>query len=55
MGSFLAGIPKPLGLGSIRLADGSLKQGFICEGIGINGAKNVSEFGGWRAYLDSKS
>ena len=55
VGSFLAGIPKPLGLGSIRLADGSLKQGFICEGIGINGAKNVSEFGGWRAYLDSKS
>ena len=54
VGSFLAGIPKPLGLGSIRMADGSVKQGFICEGIGIKGAKNVTEFGGWRAYLESK-
>ena len=54
VGSFLAGIPKPLGLGSIRLAGGSVKQGFICEGIGIRGATNITEFGGWRAYVESK-
>ena len=29
VGSFLAGIPSPLGLGSVALADGSIEKGFI--------------------------
>lgn len=51
IGSFLALIPSPLGLGSVELADGTWVKGFICEPCGIAGALDVSHFGGWRAYM----
>ncbi|MFT3858418.1 MAG: allophanate hydrolase [Aquabacterium sp.] len=51
IGSFLALIPPPLGLGSVELADGSWVKGFICEPCGIEGADDISHFGGWRAYM----
>ena len=54
-GSFVAGIPAPLGIGKVRLADGSQCSGFICEPYGIDGAENVTEFGGWRAYMQYKN
>ncbi|WP_026972626.1 allophanate hydrolase [Aliagarivorans marinus] len=53
VGDFLAGIPAPLGLGKVELADGRWVTGFICEAIGALGATDISEFGGWRAYLAS--
>lgn len=53
VGRFLAGIPAPLGLGTIRLDDGTEEVGFICEGIGAETATDVSEFGDWRRYVDS--
>jgi allophanate hydrolase len=51
LGSFLTGIPAPLGLGKVQLADGRWECGFICEAYGLQGAKNISHLGGWRAYL----
>jgi len=51
VGSFLALIPPPLGLGSVELADGSWVKGFICEPCGLAGALDISHFGGWRAYM----
>jgi allophanate hydrolase len=51
IGSFLALIPSPLGLGSVELADGSWVKGFICEPCGMQGADDISHFGGWRAYM----
>ncbi len=51
LGSFLTGIPAPLGLGKVQLADGRWETGFICEPYGLEGARNISEVGGWRAYL----
>lgn len=51
IGSFLAGIPAPLGLGSVELEDGSFVKGFICEACGASGARDISEFGDWRSYL----
>ena len=50
VGSFLALIPPPLGLGSVQLADGGWVKGFICEGAALAGATDISAFGGWRAY-----
>jgi allophanate hydrolase len=50
-GSFVAGIPAPLGIGKVKLADGSEVPGFICEGMGITGATDITHFGGWRAWL----
>ena len=53
-GSFVAGIPSPLGLGKITLADGREINSFICEHGGIKGATDISAYGGWRAWLNSR-
>ena len=54
LGTFLAGIPTPLGLGKVTLADGRQETGFICEPSGIEGATDISHFGGWRRYLENR-
>lgn len=51
-GGFVAGIPAPLGIGKVRLADGSDVPGFICEAVGIEGGKDITDLGSWRAWLD---
>ena len=53
-GSFVAGIPAPLGIGKVELADGSWVSGFICEPYGLDGAIDITQLGSWRAYLASK-
>ena len=52
-GSFVALIPAPLGIGTLKLDDGSSVQGFVCEPAALDGARDISEFGGWRAYLQT--
>ena len=54
VGSFLALIPPPLGLGSVQLADGRWVKGFICEPAAITGATDITAHGGWRAYMASR-
>ena len=51
VGSFLAGIPAPLGLGTITLEDGTSVKSFICEGIGIEGATDITAKGSWRVHI----
>jgi len=51
VGSFLALIPPPLGLGSIELADGTHVHGFVCEAHALADARDISSHGGWRAFL----
>lgn len=51
LGSFVAGIPAPLGLGKVTLADGQVSTGFICEHGAIDGCEDISSFQGWRGYL----
>ena len=53
VGSFLALIPPPLCLGSIELADGRHVHGFLCEAHALVNARDITSFGGWRAYLAS--
>jgi allophanate hydrolase len=53
-GTFVAGIPAPLGIGRTELADGSQVSGFICEPAGLTDARDISAFGGWRAWLASR-
>jgi len=55
VGPFLATVPAPLGIGTVELADGTSVHGFVCEGIGLDGARDVTEYGGWRAYLADAS
>jgi allophanate hydrolase len=51
LGSFVAGIPAPLGVGKIELASGAWVSGFICEGFAAEKAMDITQYGGWRAYL----
>ncbi|BDT69294.1 allophanate hydrolase [Comamonadaceae bacterium OS-1] len=53
-GSFVALIPAPLGIGTLVLADGSSVQGFICEPQALAGARDISHWGGWRAYVQGE-
>lgn len=53
VGSFLSGIPAPLGLGMIALDDGSQVQGFLCETVATTDAQDITDIGDWRQYIAS--
>jgi allophanate hydrolase len=50
-GDFVASLPAPMAIGSVELADGPRVSGFTCERYALAGARDITEFGGWRAYL----
>ena len=50
-GSFVAGVPAPLGIGNAVLDDGSTVKSFICEPYAVGGATDITRFGSWRHYL----
>ena len=50
-GDFIAGVPSPLAIGTVELDDGTTVKGFLCEAAGLAGATDITEFGGWRAWL----
>lgn len=52
-GSFVALIPPPLGIGTLTLHDNRQVKGFICESAALEGSVDITEFGGWKAYLQS--
>jgi allophanate hydrolase len=54
LGSFVDGIPSPLAIGKLELADGTWVNGFVCEPSGIERATDITHFGGWRAFLRSR-
>jgi allophanate hydrolase len=53
-GKFVAAIPPPLSIGTVRLADGRGVKGFIVEPADIDGARDISSLGGWRAFMAEK-
>ncbi|MEQ8934683.1 MAG: allophanate hydrolase [Amphiplicatus sp.] len=53
-GSFMAGVPQPLCIGTLDLASGKKVKGFLCEAEGLAGAEEITSFGGWRAFMTSK-
>jgi allophanate hydrolase len=50
-GKFVAAIPPPLSIGTVRLADGRGVKGFIVEPAEIADARDISAFNGWRAFV----
>lgn len=52
-GSFVSKIPSPLGIGKLLLEDGSNVSGFLVESVATIGARDISGFGGWKAYQES--
>jgi allophanate hydrolase len=51
LGSFVAGIPAPLGVGKVALADGRDMLGFLCEAYAVADATDITEYGDWRRWL----
>jgi len=54
-GKFVAAVPPPLSIGTIRLADGRSVKGFLVEAAALDSARDISSFGGWRAYMAEKT
>ena len=50
-GDFVSKIPGPLGIGKVLLASGEEVPGFIAEPRATEGAKEITDFGSWRAWL----
>jgi allophanate hydrolase len=47
----VAALPPPMVVGPVTLVDGSRVTGFLCEPAARLGARDITDFGGWRAYL----
>ncbi len=55
-GKFVASIPPPMSIGSVKLADGTVAKGFLVEAEATKGARDITSFGGWRAFMaDAKA
>jgi allophanate hydrolase len=54
-GRFVAGLPAPMGIGKVTLADGTEHPGFLCEAGALEGAVDITTFRGWRAYQSKKA
>ncbi len=53
-GSFVAEVPPPLAIGTVILEDGTTVKGFVAEPRALTGARDITAFGGWRAYLAAR-
>jgi allophanate hydrolase len=54
-GSFVVDVPPPLAIGTVTLEDGAEVKGFVAEPRALEGAADITAFGGWRAYIASLS
>ena len=50
-GRFVAAVPPPLSIGTLELGDGKSVKGFLVEAEAVVGARDISGFGGWRAFM----
>ena len=50
-GRFVAAVPSPLSIGTLQLIDGRGVKGFLVEAQATIGARDISAFGGWRAFM----
>ncbi|WP_172328478.1 allophanate hydrolase [Mangrovicoccus sp. HB161399] len=55
MGSFMKGVPSPLTIGTLTISDGRKVLGFLCESAAVPDATEISQFGGWRAFLENQT
>ena len=48
--SFVDAIPAPMCIGRVVLDDGTDVAGFLCEPVALDGATDITAYGGWRKY-----
>lgn len=54
LGDLIAQIPSPLSIGTIMLSDKQQVKGFLCEPHGLKDSRDISHFGGWRAFCQAE-
>ncbi|MFJ2235979.1 allophanate hydrolase [Streptomyces sp. NPDC087859] len=54
LGRLLATLPRPMTLGSVKLADGSAVPGFLCEPSALKDAEDITSYGSWRSYVNAE-
>ncbi len=54
-GALVASVAPPLAIGTIELADGEAVKGFLCESHAASRARDISDFGGWVAFLEQRN
>ena len=51
---FVAAVPPPLSIGTLRLNDRSSPKGFLVEAEALGNAEDISDHGGWRAFMQAR-
>jgi allophanate hydrolase len=51
LGDFVSVLPAPMCLGRVDLASGDRVIGFLCEPYALAGAREITQFGGWRGFV----
>jgi len=53
--SFVENVPPPMVIGTVTLDDGSAVKGFLCEPYALEGSRDITSFGGWRAFVKNQA
>ena len=51
-GALVASVAPPLAIGTVQLENGEAVKGFLCESWASAHARDITEFGGWVAFLE---
>jgi allophanate hydrolase len=51
-GELVAAVPAPLAIGTVILDTGDAVKGFLCESAAVEGASDITAYGGWRKYYN---
>jgi len=51
LGRLIGGVGQPLSIGAVELLDGSSVPGFVCDSRVAQAARDISDWGGWRAFV----
>ncbi|HWH11295.1 MAG TPA: allophanate hydrolase [Solirubrobacteraceae bacterium] len=51
LGRLIGGVGQPLSIGAIELIDGTTVSGFVCDSRVITSARDITDWGGWRAFV----
>jgi allophanate hydrolase len=49
-GTFVANVPAPMAIGTMVLETGESVKGFLCEPAALTTARDITHYGGWRAF-----
>ncbi len=54
-GRLVASVAPPLAIGTVELEDGEAVKGFLCESWHARQARDITDFGGWIAFVADRS